>query len=143
MKANRTTCFLLQEAYDRIREQYARFNEPWKEEETEEMKVQFAGGQPLDAIAQRLQRTPNSIRMRLKSLGLIVSQPAAKPWTQEDEELLIDLYEDGEPFEDIAEYFGRSVNAIVARLVRLRVRLFSSQKNESVPETDKAMPTGL
>ena len=122
----RNTAFLPQEKFDEIRSTYSRFNEPWLKEEIEELKSMAAENVPEKDMATQLQRTPSSIRMKLKSLGLYVpsSQPAAK-WSEEDNKELIRMYGEGLSFADIADHFGRSINAVVTHLVHLRVNLFS------------------
>ena len=125
MAANRTTCFLPIEEYNRIKSQYAKFNEPWQSSEVDELKTMTADGVPLGNIALQLQRTPNSVKMKLRSLGLYTPKPASKPWSTDDEAKLVQLYNDDVPLDQIAEVFGRSVRAIISRLVYLRVKLFN------------------
>ena len=125
MAANRTTCFLPIEEYNRIKSQYAKFNEPWQSSEVEELRMMTADGVPLGNIALQLQRTPNSVKMKLRSLGLYTPKPASKPWSTDDEAKLVQLYNDDVPFDQIAEVCGRSVRAIISRLVYLRVKLFN------------------
>ncbi len=125
MAANRTTCFLPIEEYNRIKSQYAKFNEPWQSSEVDELKTMTADGIPLGNIALQLQRTPNSVKMKLRSLGLYTPKPASKPWSTDDEAKLVQLYNDDVPFDQIAEVCGRSVRAIISRLVYLRVKLFN------------------
>ena len=125
MANNRTTCFLPLEEYNRIKSQYAKFNEPWQSSEVDELKTMTADGVPLGNIALQLQRTPNSVKMKLRSLGLYTPKPASKPWSTDDEAKLVQLYNDDVPFDQIAEVCGRSVRAIISRLVYLRVKLFN------------------
>ena len=127
MSFNRTTCFLPMEEYNRIRSQYAKFNEPWQASEVEELKTMATDGVPMGNIAIQLQRTPNSVKMKLRSLGLYTPKPSSRPWTPDDEAKLIRMYNDDIPFEDIVQEFGRSVSAVVSRLVLLRVKLFNQQ----------------
>ena len=125
MANNRTTCFLPLEEYNRIKSQYAKFNEPWQSSEVDELKTMTTDGIPLGNIALQLQRTPNSVKMKLRSLGLYTPKPASKPWSTDDEAKLVQLYNDDVPLDQIAEVFGRSVRAIISRLVYLRVKLFN------------------
>lgn len=125
MANNRTTCFLPIEEYNRIKSQYAKFNEPWQSSEVDELKTMTTDGIPLGNIALQLQRTPNSVKMKLRSLGLYTPKPASKPWSTDDEAKLVQLYNDDVPFDQIAEVCGRSVRAIISRLVYLRVKLFN------------------
>lgn len=125
MNSSRSTYFLAPEEFARIKSQYSKFNEPWQSSEVEELKTMNADSVPIQAIADQLQRTPNSIKMKLKSLGLYVPRAAPAPWTEEDEDRLVAMYNSGVPFEDMAEKTGRSVSAVVSRLVRLRINLFN------------------
>ena len=127
MSGNRFTCFLPPEDYEKLRAQYPKFNEPWDENDIEELKKMAADELPLEVMAGQLGRTPNSLRMRLRAMGLWTAPPASKAWSKEDEAALVDGYEAGVSFEDLAEQFGRSVRAVVARLVLLRVRLFTGE----------------
>ena len=123
---NRSTCFIPEEDFARLRSVYARFNEPWTKDEVEELMEMSAASVPLPDIAAHLQRTPNSLKMKLQSLGLLVKNPAAKPWTPEEDDAVVKLYNDGESFTAMAERFGRSERAIIARLVKLRADLFAT-----------------
>ena len=124
MKPNRSTCFLSQEAFDRIKSNYSKFNEPWQGSEIEELKTMAADQVPFEQIANQLQRTPNSVKMKLKTLGLYTPKPMPGTWSSDDEARLIEMYNDDLPFEDIAQELGRSVSAVVTRLVHLRINLF-------------------
>lgn len=126
MTPNRTTCFLPMEEYNKIKSRYSKFNEPWQSSEVEELESMAADGVPLGDIATQLQRTPNSVKMKMRSLGLYTPRPQPKPWSPDDEARLIKLYNDDVPFEEIAAEFGRSVGAVVSRLVLLRVKLFNN-----------------
>lgn len=123
---NRSTCFLPDEEFARMRAVYARFNEPWTKDEVEELKEMTAASVPIPDIAAHLQRTPNSLKLKLQSLGMLVKNPAPKPWEAEDDDALVKLYNDGAAFPAIAEHFGRSERAIIARLVKLRADLFAT-----------------
>ena len=122
----RNTAFLSQEQFDIIRSKYSRFNEPWLKEELEELKSMAAENVPFDQMSQQLQRTPSSIRMKLKALDLYTPKPPMPRWSEEDDSLLVQMYDQGISFEDMAAHFNRSRNAIVARLVNLRVKLFEN-----------------
>ena len=122
----RNTAFLSQEHYDEIRSTYSRFNEPWLKEEVEELKAMAAEGVSKQDMASQLQRTPNSIQIKLKSLGLYTPVPMPPRWTEEDDSKVVDMYKDGSPFEDISKELGRSVNAVISRLIHLRVNIFNN-----------------
>ena len=121
----RNTAFLSQEQFDQIRTTYTRFNEPWLKEEVEELKAMAADGVSKNDMANQLQRTPNSIQIKLKALGLYVPTPMPPRWTEEDDKKVVDMYMDGCPFEDISAVLGRSVNAIISRLIHLRIKIFN------------------
>ena len=126
MTANRKTLFLPPEEYDRLKAAYPKFNEPWQSDEVEELKSMAADKVPLKEMSAQLGRTTNSLKMKLKSLGLYEPRPTPKPWEEEDEKLLVQMYNDGVPFEEMAEHFDRTPSAIISRLVKLRVDLFNS-----------------
>lgn len=126
MSPNRKTAFLDQEHFDRIKSQFAKFNEPWGDDEIEELKSMAADCIPIKDMSGQLQRTPNSIRLKLKALNLYVPPAAPRLWKPEEDRDLVSSYSEGKPFEEMAERFGRSVDAIVSRLVRLRINLFNN-----------------
>ena len=112
--------FLTPEQYSDLKGRYAKFNEPWTEEEAEELRQMAADGVARAEMAAQLGRSPNAIKLKLQSLGLYVPKPAAKPWTPEDEHLLVKLYREGISFVELASVFGRTEGAILRRLIRLR-----------------------
>ena len=115
--------FLTPERYGQLRDEYARFNEPWTEDDIEELRRMAAEGIPLAEMEIQLGRTPNAVKYKLRSLGLYQPKPAAKPWTPEDESALVSMYRTGASFADMAAAFSRSERAIIARLIRLRAGL--------------------
>lgn len=122
----RNTAFLSQEQFDQIRTTYSRFNEPWLEEEVDELKAMAADGVSRQDMATQLQRTPNSVQMKLKSLGLYVPQPMPPRWSKEDDKKVVDMYNQGLSFNEMSTELGRSVNAIIAHLILLRVKVFNN-----------------
>ena len=119
--------FMSPELFAEMRAKYPKFYEPWKEDEVERVKQLFEEGQSMEDISKDIQRTPKSVRMKLKALGLYTPVSVARPWTSEDEETLKDMYRDGVSFDDMATQLDRSPKAIVARLVRLRMNLFPAK----------------
>ena len=122
----RKTAFLPQEQFDEIRRKYSRFNDHWLKDEVEELKAMAADNVSMEQMSNQLQRTPNSIRIKLKSLGLYTERPIQPRWTEENDKLVVQMYDQGVSFEDMAKHFNRSLRAIVARLVNLRVKLFEN-----------------
>ena len=112
--------FLSPEQYADLKGRYAKFNEPWTADEAEELRQMAADGVARAEMAAQLGRSPNAIKMKLQSLGLYVPKPAAKPWTPEDEHLLVKLYREGISFAELASVFGRTEGAILRRLILLR-----------------------
>ena len=115
--------FLSPEQYADLKGRYAKFNEPWTPDETEELRQMAADGLSREAMSTQLGRSPNAIKMKLQSLGLYTPKPAARPWTPQDEDALVEMYLSGASFSLLATTFGRTENAIIARLVRLRAGL--------------------
>ena len=122
----RKTAFLPQEQFDELRRKYSRFNDPWLEEEVEELKAMAADNVSIEQMSEQLQRTPNSVRIKLKSIGLYTAKPLQPRWTDDDDKLVAQMYDQGVSFEDMAKHFNRSERAIVARLIHLRVKLFQN-----------------
>ena len=116
--------FMAPDQYSALKQKYPKFNEPWTGEDNESLTQYTQEGMSLEDIADRLQRTKKAIRMRQQSMGLYTPRPTPKKWEAEDDETLKQMYMDGISFEDMAEHFNRSVSAIVARLVHLRLDLF-------------------
>ena len=114
---------LTPEKYGELKTRYPRFNEPWSDEETKELEEMCCYDLAISDMAEHLGRTPNSVRMKLKAMGLYTPKPAPKPWTDEDDKRLVALYLEGRSFQDLAGIFGRSENAVISRLVRLRAGL--------------------
>ena len=119
--------FLTPEQYGELKGRYAKFNEPWTTEETEELKQMAADGVSRADMSQQLGRSPNAIKMKLQSLGLYVPKPAARPWTPEDEDTLVKMYREGASFAAIAAAFGRTEGAIISRLIRLRAAVLPEE----------------
>ena len=119
--------FLTPEQYGELKGRYAKFNEPWTTEETEELKQMAADGVSRTDISQQLGRSPGAVKMKLQSLGLYVPKPAARPWTPEDEDALVKMYREGSSFAALAAAFGRTENAILSRLIRLRAAVLPEE----------------
>ena len=115
--------FLTPEQYGDLKGRYAKFNEPWTAEETEELKQMAADGVSRADMSQQLGRSPNAIKMKLQSLGLYVPKPAARPWSADDDASLVRQYLAGASFASLATTFNRTENAIISRLIRLRAGL--------------------
>ena len=115
--------FISPEQYGDLKGRYAKFNEPWTAEDTEELKQMAADGVSRADMSQQLGRTPNAIKMKLQSLGLYVPKPAARPWSADDDASLVRQYLAGASFATLAAAFNRTENAIISRLIRLRAGL--------------------
>ena len=112
--------FLTPEQYSDLKGRYAKFNEPWTEEEAEELRQMAADGVARAEMAAQLGRSPNAIKLKLQSLGLYVAKPAARPWTPADEAELVRRDRDGAAVATLAAAVGRTERAILSRLIRLR-----------------------
>ena len=84
--------FLTPEQYSDLKGRYAKFNDPWTAEETEELKQMAADGISRADMSAQLGRSPNAIKMKLQSLGLYVPKPAARPWSADDDASLVRQY---------------------------------------------------
>ena len=125
--------FLSPEQYADLKGRYAKFNEPWTAEEAEELGQMAADGVTRAEMAAQLGRSPGAIKMKLQSLGLYVPKPAAKPWTPEDERLLVKLYREGISFAELASVFGRTEGAILRRLILLRAAVLPDIASADAP----------
>ena len=123
--------FLTPEQYSDLRGRYAKFNEPWTADETEELRQMAADGLSRAEMSAQLGRSPNAVKMKLQSLGLYVPKPAARPWTPADEAELVRLYREGVPFATLAAAFGRTEGAILRRLILLRPAILPAPAPES------------
>jgi len=115
------------EQYEAMKLRYAKFNEPWSHDEVAELRRMAADDLPRSVIAAQLGRSPNAVRMKLQSLGLYVPKPAVRPWTDLDDDAIVELYRSGASFATIASTFGRSENAVIKRLVYLRAGLMPEE----------------
>ena len=126
--------FLSPEQYADLKGRYAKFNEPWTADEAEELGQMAADGVTRAEMAAQLGRSPGAIKMKLQSLGLYVPKPAAKPWTPEDERLLVKLYREGISFAELASVFGRTEGAILRRLILLRAAVLPDIASADAPD---------
>ena len=126
--------FISPEQYGELKGRYAKFNEPWTAEETEELRQMAADGVSRADMSQQLGRTPNAIKMKLQSLGLYVPKPAARPWSADDDASLVRQYLAGASFATLASAFNRTENAVISRLIRLRAGLTPAE-----PEAEEAV----
>ena len=126
--------FLTPEQYGDLKGRYAKFNEPWTAEEAEELRQMAADGVTRAEMSQQLGRSPNAIKMKLQSLGLYVPKPAARPWSADDDASLVRQYLAGASFATLASAFGRTENAILSRLIRLRAGIAPATPTEEVME---------
>ena len=123
--------FLSPEQYGDLKGRYAKFNEPWTPDEVDELRRMAADGVSRAEMSEQLGRTPNAIRMKLQSLGLYVPKPAARPWTDLDDDALVRLYREGASFTTLAATFSRSEKAIISRLIRLRAAILPDRAEEA------------
>ena len=119
--------FLTPEQYGELKGRYAKFNEPWTPEETEELRQMAADGVTRAEMSQQLGRTPNAIKLKLQSLGLYVPKPAGRPWSADDDASLVRQYLAGASFATLAAAFNRTENAVISRLIRLRAGLVPAE----------------
>ena len=125
--------FLTPEQYADLKGRYAKFNEPWTADETEELRQMAADGISREEMSAQLGRTPNAVKMKLQSLGLYVPKPAVRPWTLADEDALVRMYREGVPFAEPAAAFGRTEGAILSRLIRLRASVLPESRPAEAP----------
>lgn len=96
--------------------------QPWTPEENE-LLLKHHEGRSIDELARLLDRTPTSVRGRLRRLGIRRRQPAehpARPWTDEQDTILRQAYR-RIPAKQIAKRLDRSVKSIIHRAGRLGI----------------------
>ena len=125
--------FLTPEQYSDLKGRYAKFNEPWTADETEELRQMAQDGVSRTEMSAQLGRTPGSVKMKLQSLGLYVPKPAARPWSSEDDAALVRQYCDGASIATLAAAFGRTENAILRRLILLRAAVLPDTAPAEAP----------
>ena len=128
MAPNRSTYFLPQEEFDKIKEKYPKFNEPWTSEDENILYELTENNATRKEMSEKLGRTPRSIKMKLLELGLYEKKNSARAWTENEEQKLVSLYNSGADFENISLELGRSVNAIVKRLIHMRMKIFDDRE---------------
>lgn len=125
MAPNRSTYFLPQERFDEIKQKYPKFNEPWTTEDENVLYTLVEEKATQKEMSEALGRSPRSVKMKLMELGLYEKKASARSWSKNEEQKMVALYNAGADFENIALELGRSVSAVVSRLVRLRINLFA------------------
>ena len=131
--------FLPQAEYERLKSLYPKFNEPWQAAEIDELKAMYNDGISIRDISEQLGRTQKSIRLRLRALGLYEPKPSPKAWTEDDEKLLIRMYNEDCSFKEMSDILERSESAIISRLVRLRVKLFPKTVTNNEVESARTL----
>ena len=131
--------FLPQAEYERLKSLYPKFNEPWQAAEIDELKAMYNDGISIRDISEQLGRTQKSIRLRLRALGLYEPKPSPKAWTEDDEKLLIRMYNEDCSFKEMSDILERSESAIISRLVRLRVKLFPNTVTNNEVESARTL----
>lgn len=122
---------------------------PWTVAEDEQLVREFERRMSIPAIAVKHQRTRGAILARLVRLGKIASRAgsramadgkesgeaprkwwkeqgrtqAGKPWTDTEDQALLQDFEAGMSIEDLAEHRRRGVKAVEVRLIKLGKRL--------------------
>lgn len=98
----------------------------WNKDRVETLRKMAKGGYYLSEMAEEFNLKPESIRRvcrihniqyRLKPMG-----GSANPYTQEEDDLVKQLWRDGVSIREIAERLGRPLGGVRARLERLRRR---------------------
>lgn len=128
MTPNRNTFFLPQEKFEELRQKYPHFNDPWLAEDVELLKELAAQGLSRAEMSAELGRTQNSVKMKLVELGLYVKKPQARPWTEDDNKAVVEMYKAGMELADIAVETGRSERAVIARLIKLHADIFDKKE---------------
>lgn len=90
-------------------------NDPrWTDAETDALRAAWASGETIKSIAARHGRTRYAIGVRLADLGLW--RQKRPRWTAEERADLREMADDGVQYSTIAEWLGRSVNAVACQV---------------------------
>ena len=130
---------------------------PWTPQEDETLRQLYRGGVSLDAICARLSRRPRGTENRLRHLGLLPQENAAKPWrmgkiwSETEEKTLLSMYRAGRSEAEIASALGRGARGGEIKLERLlEMQDFSAQVQKirecflsRMPISEIARETGL
>lgn len=107
----------------------------WTQPEDDQIVLAYSRDESLLAAANQLNRTLNSVYLRLSRLGvakvatldhMVYHKPLSnrtalkqnQPWTKQDEEELIEAFEKGASFEDILELTQRTPMGVVQNLYK-------------------------
>jgi DNA-binding NarL/FixJ family response regulator len=77
-------------------------------------------GNPDSAIATLLGRTECSIKNKRQALSCSSSDAAPRPWTREEEQLLLKMAAAGDSYKAVAENLGRTMSMVKWKLSSLR-----------------------
>lgn len=101
---------------------------PWSNQELEILKVSFwAGLSDEEAAAKLPGRTARGTEMKRHRLGLIHYDE--RNWTAQEDRVLLQLREQGVPYDEIAEDMDRSVMSLRIRYSRLLAQMSSTGKS--------------
>ena len=106
------------------------FNEPWSVEDVNRLSDLANEHLTQKEMSARMGRSPKSIKLKLIELGLYTKAQPSRPWSEVEEQRLIELYNAGVDFQNISLELGRTEQAIVKRLVLLRVNMFTLPQNQ-------------
>ena len=111
---------LTAEEIARIQQKYPRFLSKWTEAEEKDAREQYFDDVPIDEIALDLGRTPKSVKLKLKELGILLPQNPGRKWTKEEDTFLENLLGDDITLTEICETMGRSRSSVMTRLLKMR-----------------------
>jgi hypothetical protein len=100
-----------------LRLRVRRASRPWSELEEAFLRIATEEGLPAAAVARRLQRPVESVRLRRRQLGL--SRPAARHYSADDDTMLRARWSAGTDIEALARELGRSPDAVRLHARRL------------------------
>lgn len=101
--------------------------------------AEFAAGYTIASIAASVGRHPDTVRNRVKALGL-GHHSRSEPYTPEDDAKMLEAYADGVSLDEIAFRMGRTRKSIASRLCRIRpAELKMSRARPWAPEDDETI----
>lgn len=111
---------LTAEQIARVQQKYPRFLSKWTEDEETQVKDKFSADVSVEEIADSMGRTPKSVKLKLKELGILLPQNPGRKWTKEEDTFLENLLGDDITLTEICETMGRSRSSVMTRLLKMR-----------------------
>ena len=101
----------------------------WTDREVRILKTWSAKGWTAKRIAKKIGKTEKAVNVKASKMKISLNHQS---WSEDDVELLIQMYNEGIPMAEIAEHFERSISACSNKLKELCVQKSYSWSEEEV-----------